>query len=119
MSFWSYFIKKFQLKKENGMSNKVYVGNLSWSAGDDDLATAFGQFGTITEIKIVFDRDTGRSKGFGFITFETADQADTAVEAMNGKEILGRAIKTNIAIEQPRRTGGRGFTRDRQDTRRY
>lgn len=82
--------------------NKVYVGNLAWGATEEDLETEFGRFGTVTETKIVRDRDTGRSKGFAFVTFESDSQASAAVDGMFGKDMLGRPLKTSIAEDRPR-----------------
>jgi RNA recognition motif-containing protein len=82
--------------------NKVYVGNLAWGATEEDIETAFGAFGTITEAKIIRDRETGRSKGFAFVTYEKDTQANAAVDGMFGKELLGRPLKTSIAEERQR-----------------
>lgn len=89
------------------MTNKIYVGNLSYRTAEDQLTQSFAQFGQITDTVIVMDRATNRSKGFGFITFETADQAEKAVQGMNGKEIDGRTVKVSIA-KPPTKDGERG-----------
>ena len=92
--------------------NKVYVGNLAWGATEEDIETAFAAFGNITETKIIRDRETGRSKGFAFVTYEKDTQANAAVDGMFGKDFLGRPLKTSIAQpQQPRqpreqRSGG-------------
>lgn len=95
--------------------NKVYVGNLSWQATEEDVEAAFSKFGTITETKIVRDRDTGRSKGFAFVTYDNDSQANAAVDGMFGKEILGRPLKTSIAENRPRkpRQQDGGYRQDR------
>lgn len=79
----------------------IYVGNISYSTKEDDLREDFGEFGEVTSAKIISDRETGRSKGFGFV--EMADDAagEKAIEEMNGKEVDGRALRVNVA--RPRR----------------
>ena len=85
------------------MGNKVYVGNLSWGIGDNELKKAFAEFGEVTEARVIIDRMTRRSKGFGFVTFATDEEAQKAVSAMDGKEVEGRALKVNEAREmEPR-----------------
>jgi len=79
------------------MGAKIYVGNLPYSFGDKELSEAFASFGEITEAVVVKDRYSGRSKGFGFVTFADESAASKAVEAMNGKEIDGRELKVNEA----------------------
>lgn len=91
------------------MSNKIFVGNLSYSADPSELESLFKEFGEIQDVKIVKDRDTGRSRGFGFITFATADEAKKAL-SMDGKEISGRKIRVNLAEDkQGGGGGGRGY----------
>lgn len=91
------------------MTNKIYVGNLSYRTAEDQLAQAFGKFGQISSTVIVIDRATNRSKGFGFITFETDTAAEQAVQEMNGKEIDGRTVKVSIAKPpKEREAGGMG-----------
>lgn len=89
------------------MSNKLYVGNLPYSTNDEDLKTAFAEFGNIEDVKIIQDRMTGRSRGFGFVTFSSADDAHRALE-MNGHELQGRAITVSIAQDRPQGGGFRG-----------
>ena len=84
--------------------SKLYVGNLSYSTTDQDLQEYFSQYGTITEVKLITDRETGRSKGFGFVNYETDDFAKEALKA-DGTELQGRKIRVNIANDD-RRTGG-------------
>ena len=88
------------------MSNKVFVGGLSWDTSDLSLRTAFEQFGSVVEAKVITDRDTGRSRGFGFVTFESSDSAQNAIQEMDGQTLDGRQIRVNEA--QDRRGGGGG-----------
>ena len=88
------------------MSKKLFVGGLSWNVTDAELRTAFEQFGDILEATVITDRDTGRSRGFGFVTFENDDNGRTAVEKMDGTELDGRAIRVDEARERSR-GGGR------------
>ena len=85
------------------MGNKVYVGNLSWGVGDAELKKIFTEFGEVTEARVISDRMTRRSKGFGFVTFATDAEAQKAVSAMDGKEVEGRALKVNEAREMESR----------------
>ena len=87
--------------------NKVYVGNLSYQTSPESLTTAFSAFGEVSDVKIIKDRETGRSKGFGFVTFGT-DAAAKASLSLNGTNLDDRPIKVSIANEEQRtRTGGR------------
>jgi len=91
------------------MSNKLFVGGLAWATDDEGLRAAFSEHGTVTDAKVINDRDTGRSRGFGFVTFESADQAQAAIAAMDGSNLDGRNIRVNEAQERsPRRGGGGG-----------
>ncbi|MBW1879400.1 MAG: RNA-binding protein [Deltaproteobacteria bacterium] len=90
---------------------KLFVGGLSWNTTDDGLNEAFAQFGEVTEAKVINDRDTGRSRGFGFVTFEDAKDADAAASSLDGSTLDGRSIRVNEANERPR--GDRGGNRDR------
>jgi len=91
--------------------NKIFVGSLPWSITSDSLRELFAQFGEITEAILITDRDTGRSKGFGFVTFANADDAQKALD-MNGKEVEGRTIVVNLAKPRENRPSGGGFRRD-------
>ncbi len=85
----------------------IYVGNLSYKMTDEDLRKLFSDFGTVEESKIVSDRDTGRSKGFGFVEMPNQAEGEEAIRQLNGKEIEGRSINVNIAKpkeDKPRRT---------------
>ena len=84
----------------------IYVGNLPWSASEQEIADAFAEHGTVEKATIIIDRDSGRSKGFGFVTMNDNDEANAAIEALNGYELGGRALKINEARpreERPRR----------------
>jgi cold-inducible RNA-binding protein len=88
------------------MSKKLFVGGLSWNTDDDGLRSAFEAFGEVTDAKVITDRDTGRSRGFGFVTFSSSSDADSAMDAMNGAQLDGRNLNVNEA--QDRRGGGGG-----------
>ena len=94
------------------MSNKLFVGNLSFNTTENDLQAAFTAHGTVTETNLMMDRETGRPRGFGFITMSSADEAQKAIAAMNGKEIEGRALTVNVAKPREERTGGGGGRRE-------
>ena len=87
--------------------NKLYVGNLPFSVSDDQLRGVFSQYGEISQLNLIMDRDTGRPKGFGFITFATQQAAEKALE-QNGKDLGGRPLRVNIATDKPRTGGGGG-----------
>jgi cold-inducible RNA-binding protein len=88
------------------VGNKLYVGNLAYSVNDASLQEAFGQFGSVLSAKVMMDRDSGRSKGFGFVEMGTADEAQAAIRGLNGKSVEGRDIVVNEA--RPKESGG-GF----------
>ena len=90
------------------MSKKLFVGSLSWNTDDSGLQQAFAVFGEISEAKVITDRDSGRSRGFGFVTFDDDEAADKAIEAMNDKELDGRTIRVNVAQDKRRDGGGGG-----------
>ncbi len=89
------------------MAKKLFVGGLSWDTEDDGLRQAFASYGEITEAKVITDRDTGRSRGFGFVTFAQDDDAKTAISKMDGTNLDGKTIKVNEAQEKSPRGGGR------------
>jgi len=95
------------------MGKKIFVGGLSWNTNDDTLRQAFERFGNVDEAKVIQDRETGRSRGFGFVTFSSDDGAQSAISGMDGKELDGRTIKVNEAEEKPRGGGGGGGGRGR------
>jgi RNA recognition motif-containing protein len=88
------------------MGNKLYVGNLAYSVRDESLQDAFSQFGTVTSAKVMMDRDTGRSKGFGFVEMGSDAEAQAAINGMNGQALEGRAIVVNEARPREDRPGG-------------
>ncbi len=90
------------------MGNKLYVGNLAYSVRDDSLLQAFSQFGTVTSAKVMMDRETGRSKGFGFVEMGSDPEAQAAINGMNGQPIDGRAVVVNEARPREERPGGFG-----------
>ena len=90
------------------MGNKLYVGNLAYSVRDEDLQQAFAQFGSVTSAKVMMDRDTGRSKGFGFVEMGTDAEAQAGINGMNGQALDGRAIVVNEARPREERPGGFG-----------
>lgn len=92
--------------------NKIYVGNLAYTTDEETIREAFGAFGQIESVALIKDRETGRPKGFGFITFDSDQAAQDALE-LNGKELDGRSIKVNIAKERESRSGGGGGGRGR------
>jgi len=90
------------------MGNKLFVGGLSWDTNDEGLRAAFSQFGVVEEAKVVMDRETGRSRGFGFVTMGDAEAAKSAMQGMDGYTLDGRAIRVNEANERGGGGGGRG-----------
>ncbi|MEO8387734.1 RNA-binding protein [Polaromonas sp.] len=93
------------------MGNKLYVGNLPYTVRDEDLQQSFGQFGAVTSAKVMMERDTGRSKGFGFVEMGNDAEAQAAITGMNGQSLGGRSITVNEARPmeaRPPRTGGFG-----------
>ena len=96
------------------MSTKLYVGNLTFQTTSQDLEQLFGQAGTVQSASVVEDRDTGRSRGFGFVEMSTQEEATSAIEQFNGKQVGGRALTVNEAKPRENRGGGgRGFSNDR------
>ena len=96
------------------MAKKLYVGNLSWGTTDDGLREAFESFGQVSEARVITDRDTGRSRGFGFVTFDNDEDADNAIQQMDGKDLDGRPLRVNEAQDRGPRGGGGGGGRDRR-----
>lgn len=91
------------------MGKKLYVGNLSYSIRDNDLEQAFGEFGAVTSAKVMMERETGRSKGFGFVEMGTDAEALAAIEGLNGHSLDGRALTVNEARPMEPRPAGGGF----------
>jgi RNA recognition motif-containing protein len=92
------------------MGKKLYVGNLSYNTTEESLKTYFSNYGTVASSKVIFDRETGNSKGFGFIEMGADEEAAAAIEGTNGKDFEGRQIRVNEAMDKPRSEGrgGRG-----------
>ncbi|MDP3322550.1 MAG: RNA-binding protein [Hydrogenophaga sp.] len=98
------------------MGNKLYVGNLPYTVRDEDLQQSFSEFGTVSSAKVMMERDTGRSKGFGFVEMGSDAEAQAAISGMNGQSLGGRSITVNEARPmeaRPPRTGGYGGGGDR------
>ena len=96
------------------MAKKLFVGGLNWKTTDDGLRSAFERFGEITEAKVITDRETGRSRGFGFVSFVDNGAADSAINEMNGTQLEGRTIQVNEAQQRGFRGPGRGGPRGRE-----
>ena len=90
------------------MSTKLYVGNLAFQTTSQDLEQLFAQAGTVASASVVEDRDTGRSRGFAFVEMSTPEEATSAIEQFNGKQVGGRALKVNEAKPRENRSGGGG-----------
>lgn len=99
------------------VSPKLFIGNLSWKVRSDDLRAAFEKFGTVTDAAVVNDRETGRSRGFGFVTFESNESAANAQKEMDNFDLNGRSIRVNFAEQRERqpRTFNREFTAERTE----
>jgi cold-inducible RNA-binding protein len=96
------------------VGKKLYVGNLPYGVTDSDLHNLFGPHGTVQSAQVILDRDTGRSKGFGFVEMDSGDQAQAAIDALNGQEVNGRNLTVNEARPREDRGGGqRGFSGSR------
>jgi RNA recognition motif-containing protein len=95
-------------RKKVIMGNKIFVGGLNWDATDDDLRETFGECGAITDAVIVNDRDTGRSRGFGFVTYSSDEEAKAAVEKFDGQDFMGRKLTVNEARQREDRGNGGG-----------
>lgn len=96
------------------MENKLYVGNLPYTFSDDDMHRTFGEFGSVSSAKVVMDRDSGRSKGFGFVEMATAAEATAAIKALHGRDLGGRDMVVNVAKPMEARApraGGYGGNR--------
>ena len=90
------------------MSNKLFVGNLSFNTTENDLQDAFAAHGSVVEVNLMMDRVSGRPRGFGFVTMSTPDEAQKAIDALHGKQLDGRALTVNIARPREERPGGGG-----------
>jgi RNA recognition motif-containing protein len=93
------------------MSNKLFVGNLSFNTTENDLNDLFAAHGTVTETNLMMDRETGRPRGFGFVTMSSVEEAQKAIEALSGKDLDGRALTVNVAKPREERApGGGGYS---------
>ena len=90
------------------MSTKLYVGNLSYNTTENQLNDAFAAHGTVIEANLMMDRETGRPRGFGFVTMNTAEEAQAAIAGLNGKSVDGRELTVNVAKPREERSGGGG-----------
>lgn len=90
---------------------KIYAGNLSYQTTSEDLEAAFGQYGTVESADVITDRNTGRSKGFGFVEMDNSDEAKAAIEGLNGKDIDGRTVNVNEARPRKERSERSSFQR--------
>jgi len=88
------------------MGNKLFVGGLSWDTDDNSLQAAFSTHGTVEEAKVIVDLQTGRSRGFGFVTMSQQSEAKAAIAALDGQELDGRTVRVNEAQDRPHRDGG-------------
>lgn len=90
------------------MNSKLYIGNLSYQVKDEELTETFSPFGEVKSVRIVTDRETGRPRGFAFVEMTTAEEAQAAIDGLDGKEAFGRALKISFAMEKERTGGGGG-----------
>lgn len=97
---WDTASSRGQNEKRNDMSKKLFVGSLSWNTTSDQLRNAFAACGEVTEVKVVMNRDTGRSRGFGFVTYESEQGAARAIETLDGSTLDGRSIRVDRANER-------------------
>ncbi|WOK93277.1 29 kDa ribonucleoprotein A, chloroplastic-like [Canna indica] len=95
--------RPFRTSANLDSSNRVHVGNLSWDVDDSSLHTLFSDQGKVLEAKVIYDRESGRSRGFGFVTYSSAEEADNAVASLNGADLDGRSIRVTVAERRPRR----------------
>ncbi len=100
-------------ERERFMNNRLYVGNLSYDVTNDTLRTCFGECGEVSDTHVATDRDTGRSRGFGFVEMASNEDGEKAIAALNGQQVGGRTINVNEARPKTERAGGGGFGRDR------
>jgi cold-inducible RNA-binding protein len=90
------------------MNNRLFVGNLAFHVTEDGLRRTFADFGSVAEVTLVLDRETGRSRGFAFVSMSTDDEANNAIQSLNGSDMDGRSLKVNFAEERKPRSGGFG-----------
>lgn len=97
----------------------IYVSNLSFRLTEDELKNQFSKYGDVSSAKIILDKATNRSRGFGFVEMPSSDEANEAIKDLNGKEIEGRALSVSVAKEREERGGGGSFSRGRNDNKRW
>ncbi|KAL6143930.1 PREDICTED: glycine-rich RNA-binding protein 4, mitochondrial [Fragaria vesca subsp. vesca] len=95
-------LKRCFSSSSSSPNNKLFVGGLSWSLDEKSLKEAFSSYGEVTEVTIVYDKDSGRSRGFGFVNFSREDDAKSAKDAMDGKALMGRPLRISFALERVR-----------------
>ncbi|XP_074579144.1 29 kDa ribonucleoprotein A, chloroplastic-like [Curcuma longa] len=95
--------KGFRARTNPGAANRVYVGNLSWGVDDSALETLFSEQGKVLEARVIYDRESGRSRGFGFVTYSSAEEVGNAITSLNGTDLDGRSIRVTVAEPRPRR----------------
>jgi cold-inducible RNA-binding protein len=93
---------------QEGSDMDIYVGNLPWSCNDDDLRELFAPFGEVSSARVVLDRETGRSRGFGFVQMPSGDEAAKAIQGLDGQDLDGRPLRVNESQPKPRGAGGGG-----------
>ncbi len=108
----SHYFATISAKRETVMSKKIFVGGLAWATTSEGLRKAFEAYGEVTEAKVITDRETGRSKGFGFVTMQNDADAEAAIQEMNGKELDKRAIRVNEANPTSKPNGRRPYKRE-------
>ncbi|XP_062106040.1 glycine-rich RNA-binding protein 4, mitochondrial-like [Humulus lupulus] len=101
VSFWRSYCSP-PSSSSNASNKKLFVGGLSWSVDEKSLSDAFSSFGEVTEVKIIYDKDSGRSRGFGFVQYLKEDDALSAKDAMDGKALLGRPLRISVAVDKAR-----------------
>lgn len=97
------------------MSNKVYVGNMNYRTTEDGLRDLFAAYGEVSSVNVIFDRQTGRSKGFAFVEMVESDSAQAAIAALNDKDFEGRKLKVNLALPKENSPRGEGRSSERRD----
>ena len=108
------FTSLWAISERLNMSSKIYVGNLPYSINDDNLRENFAAYGDVASAKVMMDRDSGRSKGFGFVEMGSSEQAEAAIQGLNGMSVGGRSIIVNISRpKEPSTGGGGGYRNDR------
>jgi RNA recognition motif-containing protein len=101
--------------RRTNVSKKIFVGGLAWATDDEGLKKAFEEYGEVRDAKVITDRETGKSRGFGFVTYASEDSAEKAIAGMDGTDLDGRSIRVNEAEEKSRGGGGGGDRGGRRD----